>query len=69
MNSVDLDAVKTGPLGVVGRLAELPYNRLNLLSANLAAGLIQPAVWNWRGGNRRNISHIGGDRHTVQSRR
>ncbi len=46
MHRVDLHTIETGTLGVVGAIAKLLHDGVDLLHGEGAAGLIQPAVRN-----------------------
>ena len=66
MHCVDLYAVKAGALGIVGCIAELLNNGMDLIHREGTAGLIQPPVWDGGGGYRRELAQVGGDCHAAK---
>ena len=61
VDGVDLDAVETGPFGVVSAEAEGLDNLVDFVDGQRPAGLIQPAVGDGRRGDGGILAEVGGD--------
>ena len=67
VHRVDLHAVKPGALGIVGALAEALNNGVNLIHGQGTAGLVQPAVGDRRGRDRRKLAEICRNRDAAEA--
>ena len=67
VHRVDLHAVKSGALGVVGALAEALHDGVDLVHGQRPAGLVQPAVGDRRGSDRRELAEICRDRDAAET--
>lgn len=67
VHRVNLHAVKPGALGIVGALAEALNNGVNLIHGQGTAGLVQPAVGDRRGRDRRKLAEICRNRDAAEA--